>query len=76
MLGWAAFFVGITATSFGSAYYHLNPNDARLVWDRLPVCLYHVVGAHQALYGYIAMTLFSSFLYYSTSKPSIILDHA
>jgi hypothetical protein len=39
VLGWAAFFVGITATSFGSAYYHLNPNDARLVWDRLPVCL-------------------------------------
>lgn len=39
VLGWAAFFVGITATSFGSAYYHLNPNDARLVWDRLPMTI-------------------------------------
>jgi hypothetical protein len=37
VLGWSIFFVGITATAFGSAYYHLKPNDARLVWDRLPV---------------------------------------
>lgn len=26
-------------TAFGSAYYHLAPNDARLVWDRLPMSL-------------------------------------
>ncbi|KAG0578880.1 hypothetical protein KC19_4G056400 [Ceratodon purpureus] len=37
VLGWSIFFVGITATAFGSAYYHLQPNDARLVWDRLPM---------------------------------------
>lgn len=37
VLGWSTFFVGIVATAFGSAYYHLKPNDARLVWDRLPV---------------------------------------
>jgi len=37
VIGWTAFFVGITATAFGSAYYHLKPNDASLVWDRLPV---------------------------------------
>jgi len=39
VLGWSAFFVGITATAFGSAYYHLKPNDARLVWDRLPMTI-------------------------------------
>jgi hypothetical protein len=37
VLGWSAFFIGIMSTSFGSAYYHLKPNDATLVWDRLPV---------------------------------------
>ncbi|KAI5066892.1 hypothetical protein GOP47_0017420 [Adiantum capillus-veneris] len=37
--GWACFYVGVTATAFGSAYYHLKPNDARLVWDRLPMTI-------------------------------------
>jgi hypothetical protein len=31
------FFAGVTLTSAGSAYYHLAPDDARLVWDRLPM---------------------------------------
>ncbi|KAL3538548.1 hypothetical protein ACH5RR_001914 [Cinchona calisaya] len=35
--GWTCFFVGIAAVAFGSSYYHLKPNDARLVWDRLPM---------------------------------------
>jgi hypothetical protein len=30
-------FLGIFATAFGSAYYHLRPDDARLFWDRLPM---------------------------------------
>jgi len=30
-------FAGVLMTCFGSAYYHLDPNDARLVWDRLPM---------------------------------------
>ena len=34
---WTLFFAGVTAVAFGSSYYHLNPNDATLVWDRLPV---------------------------------------
>ncbi|KAJ8769153.1 hypothetical protein K2173_000928 [Erythroxylum novogranatense] len=33
--GWTCFFVGVTTVAFGSGYYHLKPNDARLVWDRL-----------------------------------------
>lgn len=32
-------FLGVTLTSFGSAYYHLNPNDTHLVLDRLPMTL-------------------------------------
>ncbi|XP_064969951.1 uncharacterized protein LOC135615417 isoform X3 [Musa acuminata AAA Group] len=35
--GWSIFFLGVTAVAFGSSYYHLKPNDARLVWDRLPM---------------------------------------
>jgi len=30
-------FVGLLLTAFGSAYYHLAPDDTRLVWDRLPM---------------------------------------
>jgi hypothetical protein len=32
-----ALFAGILLTCFGSAYYHLAPSDARLIWDRLPM---------------------------------------
>jgi succinate dehydrogenase hydrophobic anchor subunit len=33
------FFAGVALTAFGSAYYHLHPDDAHLVWDRLPMTL-------------------------------------
>jgi hypothetical protein len=33
------FFLGVTLTTFGSGYYHANPSDARLVWDRLPMTI-------------------------------------
>jgi hypothetical protein len=33
------FFLGALLTSAGSAYYHLAPDNARLVWDRLPMTL-------------------------------------
>jgi hypothetical protein len=32
-------FSGIFLTGFGSAYYHWNPNDNALFWDRLPMAL-------------------------------------
>ncbi|XP_009616453.1 uncharacterized protein [Nicotiana tomentosiformis] len=35
--GWTCFYIGVAAVAFGSSYYHLNPNDASLVWDRLPM---------------------------------------
>lgn len=34
-----AFFAAIALTGVGSAWYHLAPDDARLVWDRLPIAL-------------------------------------
>jgi hypothetical protein len=38
---WAYVFVflGLLLTAFGSGYYHLAPDNARLVWDRLPMTL-------------------------------------
>jgi hypothetical protein len=33
----AVLFVGVFLTGFGSAYYHLDPNNETLVWDRLPM---------------------------------------
>jgi hypothetical protein len=34
-----AFMVALMLTAFGSGYYHLAPDNARLVWDRLPIGL-------------------------------------
>jgi len=36
---YAVLFVGVTLTAFGSAYYHLSPDNDRLVWDRLPMTI-------------------------------------
>jgi hypothetical protein len=38
-LVWLLFFTGIILTGFGSAYYHWEPNNVRLVWDRVPMAL-------------------------------------
>jgi len=32
-------FAGLILTAFGSAYYHLAPGNARLVWDRIPIMI-------------------------------------
>jgi hypothetical protein len=34
-----ALFIGLCLTCFGSAYYHLAPGNATLVWDRLPMSI-------------------------------------
>ena len=36
---YVAFFAGVLLTAFGSSWYHLNPNDATLVWDRIPMAI-------------------------------------
>jgi len=34
---WELFFGGTLLVGFGSGYYHLEPNNHTLVWDRLPI---------------------------------------
>jgi hypothetical protein len=36
---YAVFFAGVFVTALGSGWYHLQPSDARLVWDRLPIAV-------------------------------------
>ncbi|MEK7483808.1 MAG: ceramidase domain-containing protein [Planctomycetota bacterium] len=36
---WVTFFAGVAIVSVGSAYYHWNPNNETLVWDRLPMTI-------------------------------------
>jgi hypothetical protein len=35
----ATIFFGLVLTTFGSAYYHLAPDDQRLVFDRMPITI-------------------------------------
>ena len=37
--GYRLFLIGVFLTAIGSSYYHLAPDNARLVWDRLPIAL-------------------------------------
>ncbi len=38
-LAYIVFFSGIFLTAFGSGYYHLDPSNDPLVWDRLPMTI-------------------------------------
>jgi predicted membrane channel-forming protein YqfA (hemolysin III family) len=37
--GYRLFLIGLFLTAVGSAFYHLAPDNERLVWDRLPISL-------------------------------------
>ncbi len=37
MLSWVTFFIGLIFVALGSSYYHLNPGNQTLVWDRVPM---------------------------------------
>ncbi|MBS0308584.1 MAG: hypothetical protein JSS58_06400 [Proteobacteria bacterium] len=37
--GWRLFLLALALTSLGSGWYHLAPDNARLIWDRLPIAL-------------------------------------
>jgi hypothetical protein len=47
---WVVLFAGVFLTAAGSAWYHLAPDDARLVWDRLPMSV-GFMGLFAALVG-------------------------
>ncbi len=36
---WLTFFTGVALVAFGSGYYHVEPNNGTLVWDRLPMTI-------------------------------------
>jgi hypothetical protein len=38
-LYWMTFFAGVALVSLGSSYYHVEPNNETLVWDRLPMTI-------------------------------------
>jgi len=50
------FFFGVFFTGLGSSYYHLSPDNATLVWDRLPMTV-----------GFMAFTCLVTVERYSTS---------
>ncbi len=64
---WIVLFAGVTLVSVGSAYYHLNPNNQTLVWDRLPTTI-GFMGLFIALLGEHISERLSVFL-----VPAIIL---
>jgi len=37
--GWLILFISIVFVSLGSSYYHLNPENKTLTWDRLPMAI-------------------------------------
>ncbi|CAM8919683.1 unnamed protein product [Rhodiola kirilowii] len=40
-LGWTLFYLSIVGVAFGSAYYHIKPDDTRVMWDTLPMMTAH-----------------------------------
>jgi hypothetical protein len=38
-LPWTVFFAAVALAAFGSGYYHQNPSDETLAWDRLPMTI-------------------------------------
>jgi hypothetical protein len=54
---WLVFFAGVTLVSIGSAWYHWNPSNVTLLWDRLPMTV-GFMGLVVALLGeYVAIRL-------------------
>lgn len=75
------FFLGVLATGFGSAYYHLNPTNETLLWDRIPMTVTFmaffcvIVGEHisaamgkKLVWPLIALGIISVFYWYATEK--------
>jgi hypothetical protein len=38
-VAYIVFFAGVSLTALGSAYFHANPSNETLVWDRLPMTI-------------------------------------
>ncbi len=51
------FFIGVLLVAFGSAYYHYNPNNITLVWDRLPMTIAFMSLLSFALAEFVDVTI-------------------
>src|SRR6516164_6118656 len=73
-------FAGLILTALGSGYYHLAPDNARLVWDRIPINIVFMallaaviaervsVGAGLALFPLLELVGVGSVLYWHASE--------
>jgi len=62
------FFIGVLLTGFGSAYYHYQPDNQTLLWDRLPMTI-----AFMALFSAIVGEYISTRLAWKLFFPLLIL---
>ena len=62
------FFIGVLLTGFGSAYYHYQPDNQTLLWDRLPMTI-----AFMALFSAIIGEYISTRLASKLFVPLLIL---
>ncbi|MED6159533.1 hypothetical protein PIB30_043104 [Stylosanthes scabra] len=51
---WLLFYAGIVGVAFGSAYYHLKPDNHRVLWDTLPMMV-----AFSSLFSTLVVERFS-----------------
>jgi len=65
------FFAAVALTGVGSAFYHLNPNNGRLVWDRLPIAV-----AFMALFAMIIKEYLSRQIGVLLFVPLVLLGAA
>jgi hypothetical protein len=56
-IGYVVFFAGIAAIGVGSAYYHLNPDNGSLVWDRLPMTVAFMALTAVVLAEHVSLSL-------------------
>jgi hypothetical protein len=75
-----AFFVGVFLTGIGSAYYHLDPDNRTLVWDRLPMTIgfmalfsaivgeYISIGAARTLFAPLLIIGLASVFYWHVTE--------
>ena len=62
------FFIGVLLTGFGSAYYHYQPGNQTLLWDRLPMTI-----AFMALFSAIVGEYISTQLAWKLFFPLLTL---
>ena len=78
-VGYLTFFIGVALVCPGSAYYHLTPGNASLLWDRLPMTIafmalfviviaeyLSVAAAQRLLWPMVVIGIFSVFYWHIT----------